>query len=87
MEFSSTYVFVHYFDSQPLILGGCGGRGGEVTSQASGIWKGRDFIRLAKKVDLKSFTFSAESKQTDLFLIRLSQKSASGANFLEYMKG
>ena len=28
MEFSSTYVFVHYFDSQPLILGGCGGRGG-----------------------------------------------------------
>ena len=26
MEFSSTYVFVHYFDSQPLILGGCGGR-------------------------------------------------------------
>ena len=35
MEFSSTYVFVHYFDSQPLILGGCGGRGGG-TSQASG---------------------------------------------------
>ena len=28
MEFSSTYVFVHYFDSQPLILGGCGGRRG-----------------------------------------------------------
>ena len=85
MEFSSTYVFVHYFDSQPLILWGCWGRGEEVTSQASGIWKGRDFIRLAKKVDLKSFTFSAESKQTDL--LRLSQKSASGANFLEYMKG
>ena len=85
MEFSSTYVFVHYFDSQPLILGGCGGRGGEVTSQASGIWKGRDFIRLAKKVDLKSFTFSAESKQSDL--LRLSQKSASGASFLENTKG
>ena len=85
MEFSSTYVFVHYFDSQSLILGGCGGRGGEVTSQASGIWKGRDFIRLAKKVDLKSFTFSAESKQTDL--LRLSQKSASGASFLENTKG
>ena len=85
MEFSSTYVFVHYFDSQSLILGGCGGSGGEVTSQASGIWKGRDFIRLAKKVDLKSFTFSAESKQTDL--LRLSQKSASGASFLENTKG
>ena len=86
MEFSSTYVFVHYFDSQPLILGGCRGRGGgEVTSEASGIWKGRDFIRLAKKFDLKSFTFSAESKQTNL--LRLSQKSASGASFLEYMKG
>ena len=85
MEFSSTYVFVHYFDSQSLILGGCGGRGGEVTSQASGIWKGRDFIRLAKKVDLKSFTFSAESKQSDL--LRLSQKSASGASFLENTKG
>ena len=28
MEFSSTYVFVHYCDSQPLILGGCRGRGG-----------------------------------------------------------
>ena len=62
-----------------------GGGGGEVTSQASGIWKGRDFIRLAKKFDLKSFTFSAESKQTNL--LRLSQKSASGASFLEYMKG
>ena len=85
MEFSSTYVFVHYFDSQSLILGGCGGRGGEVTSQASGIWKGRDFIRLAKKVDLKSFTFTAESKQSDL--LRLSQKSASGASFLENTKG
>ena len=74
-------ILIHNHSSLEVV----GGGGGEVTSQASGIWKGRDFIRLAKKVDLKSFTFSAESKQSDL--LRLSQKSASGASFLENTKG
>ena len=75
-------ILIHNHSSLEVVGGG---GGGEVTSQASGIWKGRDFIRLAKKVDLKSFTFSAESKQSDL--LRLSQKSASRVSFLEYMKG
>ena len=63
MEFSSTYVFVHYFDSQPLILGGCGGRGGvEVTSQV--------FERVGISLDLPKKSTSRVS---------LSQQRASKA--------
>ena len=68
MEFSITYyVFVHYFDSQPLILGCCGDRGRE----GGGV--------LAKLLVFERVEISLDLPKNSTSRVSLSQQKASKA--------